>query len=72
MHRTFWAQFWFVPLNTGWHLAHHVDSEVPYRNLPKLQRELDKARYCPPELIWPSYRALWAACVSRRPPHPTA
>jgi len=69
VHQTFWPQFWFVPLNTGWHLAHHVDSEVPYRNLPKLQRELEEARYCPPELIWSSYRALWAACISGRP-HP--
>lgn len=67
VHQTFWPQFWFVPLKTGWHLAHHVDSGVPYRNLPKLQRELEQAGYCPPELIWPSYRALWAACVSGRP-----
>jgi len=26
------ARFWFVPYNTGWHLAHHVDMGVPWRN----------------------------------------
>jgi hypothetical protein len=34
------ARFWIVPLNTGWHLAHHVDMGVPWRNLPKLHAEL--------------------------------
>ena len=28
------ARFWMVPFNTGWHLAHHVDMGVPWRNLP--------------------------------------
>lgn len=60
-------RFWFAPLNTGWHLAHHVDSGVPFRNLPRLQQELEDAGYCSPELIWPSYRALWKACVAGRP-----
>ena len=65
--QSFWPRFWIAPLNTGWHLAHHVDSGVPFRNLPRLQRELEDAGYCPPELIWPSYRALWSACVDGRP-----
>jgi fatty acid desaturase len=64
--QSFSSQFWIAPLKTGWHLAHHVDSGVPFRNLPKLQRELEQAGYCPPELIWPSYRALWLACVNGR------
>ena len=34
------ARFWIVPFNTGWHLAHHVDMGVPWRNLPALHREL--------------------------------
>ncbi len=28
------ARYWMVPYNTGWHLAHHVDMGVPWRNLP--------------------------------------
>ena len=33
------------PFNVGYHLAHHVDSGVPFRNLPKLHRALrDAAR----------------------------
>ncbi|MCU1503409.1 MAG: hypothetical protein JWM12_2763, partial [Ilumatobacteraceae bacterium] len=27
------ARFWMVPFNTGWHVAHHLDSGVPWRNL---------------------------------------
>jgi enoyl-CoA hydratase len=32
------ARFWIVPYNTGWHLAHHVDMGVPWRNLPAPRR----------------------------------
>jgi fatty acid desaturase len=59
------ASFWLVPLNTGWHLAHHVDMGVPWRNLPKLHAELEAAGYVTPELTYPSYRALWQALRSR-------
>ena len=34
------ARLMFVPYNTGWHLAHHVDMGVPWPNLPKLHAEL--------------------------------
>ncbi len=30
------ARFLLVPYHIGWHLAHHVDSGVPFRNLPTL------------------------------------
>ncbi len=53
------AQFVFVPFNTGYHLAHHVDIGVPFSKLPALQRALEQAGYIQPELEWPSYRALW-------------
>jgi len=59
------ARFFLVPLNTGWHLAHHVDMGVPWRNLPKLHAELEAAGYITPELTYPSYRALWRALSSR-------
>ncbi len=64
------ARFWLVPLNTGWHLAHHVDMGVPWRNLPRLHRELVAAGYVTPDLTYPSYRSLWRALGSR--PEPTA
>jgi fatty acid desaturase len=55
----FWARFWMVPFNTGWHLAHHVDIGVPFSRLPRLHRELAAAGWIPPALEYPSYRALW-------------
>ena len=58
------ARFWMVPYNTGWHLAHHVDSGIPFRNLPRLHRELVEAGWVPPALEYPSYRALWRALAS--------
>jgi fatty acid desaturase len=54
-----------VPFNTGWHLAHHVDMGVPWRNLPALHRELVDAGWVTPELTYPSYRALWRRLASR-------
>jgi len=58
------ASFWVVPFNTGWHLAHHVDMGVPWRNLPALHRELVDAGWVVPELEYPNYRALWKALAS--------
>jgi fatty acid desaturase len=58
------ARFWMVPYNTGWHLAHHVDSGIPFRNLPRLHRELVQAGWVPAALEYPSYRALWRALAS--------
>jgi fatty acid desaturase len=58
------ARFWFVPYNTGWHLAHHVDMGIPWRNLPRFHRELEDAGYAPSELTYPSYLALWRALSS--------
>jgi fatty acid desaturase len=58
-------RFWIVPFNTGWHLAHHVDMGVPWRNLPRLHRELVDAGWVTPDLEYPSYRALWRALSSR-------
>ena len=53
------ARFWIVPLNTGWHLAHHVDMGVPWRNLPALHAELERSGWVTPDITYPSYRALW-------------
>ena len=59
------ARFWMVPFNTGWHLAHHVDMGVPWRNLPRLHAELERAGYVTPDFTYPTYRALWRALRSR-------
>jgi fatty acid desaturase len=61
-----WARFWMVPYNTGWHLAHHVDSGIPWRRLPALHAELVEAGWVTPELQYPGYLALWRALASRR------
>jgi fatty acid desaturase len=58
------ARFWFVPYNTGWHLAHHVDMGVPWRNLPRFHAELERAGYVTEGITYPSYRALWRALAS--------
>ena len=62
------ARFMMVPYNIGWHLAHHVDSGVPLRNLPRLHRELRASGYIDDELEYPSYPALWRALQADRPP----
>jgi fatty acid desaturase len=58
------ARFWIVPYNTGYHLAHHVDAGIPFRNLPRLHAELVAAGWIPPGLEYPSYTALWRALAS--------
>jgi fatty acid desaturase len=59
------ARFVMVPFNTGWHLAHHVDMGVPWRNLPRLHELLVAEGWVVPGLTYPSYRALWSALRSR-------
>ena len=54
-----------VPFNTGWHLAHHVDMGVPWRNLPRLHRELVAAGWVTDAIVHPGYRALWRALRAR-------
>jgi fatty acid desaturase len=58
------ARLTIVPYYTGWHLAHHVDSGIPMRNLPKLHAELVRAGYIQPGLEYRSYPALWKALAS--------
>lgn len=58
------ARATIVPFHTGWHLAHHVDMGVPWRRLPDLHRELVASGWVTPDLVYPSYRALWRALAS--------
>jgi fatty acid desaturase len=73
IHQSRLARFCMVPYNTGWHLAHHVDMGVPWRNLPRLHRELVMSGWVPDLLEYPSYRAFWRAASSGQPrPRPVA
>jgi len=53
------ARFALVPYNIGWHLAHHVDSGIPFRHLPRFHRALVDAGYVAVGLEYPSYPAIW-------------
>lgn len=57
------ARMLMVPFNVGYHLAHHVDSGIPARNLPRLHQALQDDGYLPSEATWPNYRSLWRALV---------
>lgn len=56
-----------APYGVGYHLAHHVDSGVPFRNLPKLHRALRDSGYLDDVHVWPNYRSLWKALVQATP-----
>lgn len=58
------ARFLLVPYRIGWHLAHHVDAGVPFRNLPQLHRALAESGYVNPGLEYPSYPAIWKALAA--------
>ncbi len=54
-----------APLSVGYHVAHHVDSGVPLRNLPRFHQILVEDGYLTPDLVWPTYRSLWKALVAQ-------
>jgi fatty acid desaturase len=58
------ARATIVPYNTGWHLAHHVDSGIPFRALRPFHDELVRSGYVQPGLEYPSYFALWRKLAS--------
>lgn len=59
------ARFGLVPYWIGWHLAHHCDSGIPMRHLPRFHRELVASGYLTEGLEYPTYRALWRRLSSR-------
>lgn len=59
------ARFLLVPYWIGWHLAHHCDSGVPMRNLPRYHRELLASGFVTEPLEYRSYWALWRALSAR-------
>jgi fatty acid desaturase len=63
------ARFFLVPFNIGFHLAHHVDAGVPFRNLPKYHQILVDSSYVTvgsdgQGYQYPNYRSLWSALHS--------
>ena len=64
IHQSLIARYWMVPYHTGWHLAHHVDMGVPWRNLPALHAELVTSGWVTAEIEYPTYRAFWRAASS--------
>ena len=60
------ARMVMVPLSVGYHLAHHADMTVPYRNLPRLHEALVEDGYVG-DVEWPTYRALWRTLRSAEP-----
>jgi fatty acid desaturase len=65
--QTWLARFWFVPYNTGWHLAHHVDMGIPWHNLPAYHRELEASGYVTDSITFKNYTELWRSATSIRP-----
>ena len=48
-----------VPFRSGYHLAHHVDTSVPWARLPALHAELEDAGWVTPHITHDRYTALW-------------
>jgi fatty acid desaturase len=57
--------FYFVPFNLGWHIAHHTDSGIPFRSLPKYHRQLRESGFVTDAYEYSSYLAIWRALRSR-------
>jgi len=62
------ARTFLVPYHIGWHLAHHVDAGVPWRNLPEYHQLLREAGYVTPGLEYGGYLAVWRKLASRPAP----
>lgn len=58
------ARFYLVPYNIGFHLAHHVDAGIPFRNLPRYHRMLRAHGYVDDTVEHGSYRDLWRALAT--------
>ena len=59
------ARTLLVPYHIGWHLAHHVDSGVPFRHLPRYHQALRAAGYLDDAHEYRNYPALWKRLASR-------
>jgi fatty acid desaturase len=62
------ARTFLVPYHIGWHLAHHVDAGVPWRNLPRYHQLLRESGYVTAGLEYTGYVSLWRKLGSRPAP----
>ena len=60
-------RFFLVPFNIGFHLAHHVDAGVPFRNLPRYHQMLVTSTYVSEDYQYANYRTLWSRLAARQP-----
>ena len=58
VHQSWLARLVFVPYNTGWHLADHVDSGIPMRNLPACSTPSS----CAPATCSPAWSTAAISC----------
>lgn len=58
------ASQYLVPFNSGYHLAHHVDTSVPWTKLAVLHTELERAGWITAEITHTSYTAVWRYLTS--------
>lgn len=70
--QTAWSRALLAPIGVGYHLAHHVDSGIPFRNLARFHQILVEDGYVTSGLTWSNYRELWLALASRQAAQPTS
>ena len=62
-----WFRCVIGPYNLGYHLAHHVDAGIPWRNLPRYQCALADSGYLDGSYMYGSYPQLWRALADGLP-----
>ncbi|MFT7599470.1 MAG: fatty acid desaturase [Acidimicrobiales bacterium] len=58
---------WLVPFQAGFHLAHHVDTSIPWTQLHPFHTELVEAGWISADLTYGSYPQLWRYLVTAEP-----
>ncbi len=58
------SRFYFVPFNLGLHIAHHLDSGIPFRSLRRYHMQLQLAGVVTEAYEYPNYRSLWRSLRS--------
>ncbi|MFM8248197.1 MAG: fatty acid desaturase [Acidimicrobiaceae bacterium] len=58
------SRFYFVPFNLGMHIAHHLDSGIPFRSLRRYHKQLRIAGVVTDEYEYANYRSLWRSLRS--------